>query len=217
MKVFKKVAVLVLAVSLFAGLFGVSQAKAEEKAKNGSTVHFTSEDGVQYSYWVPSGSGSDTCRANVVGYVGKNSKVVIPSHLGQHRVFQISAEAFKDNTTITSVELPGPLSRIDTSAFEGCTNLKSVTFGNPNEPFMDEGKEVQNDRLTIGISRKAFKGCTSLEEIVFPFDVSKYGSYYNMAEDGAFVGSGLKKVTVLQKIPVEILIRYFTVPKNLKC
>ncbi|MCR5322704.1 MAG: leucine-rich repeat domain-containing protein [Lachnospiraceae bacterium] len=199
MKVFKKIVVLVLAISLFTGLFGVSGVQAkEEKAKNGLTVHYTSDDGIQYNYWVPSGNGSDTCRVNVVGYVGKSQKVVIPSHIGQHRVYRISAEAFKDNTTITSVEIPGPMTDIGASAFEGCTNLKSVTFGNPNEPFMDEGKEVQSNRLCIGISRKAFKGCTSLEEIVFPYNVDESGDYYNLDEDSPFIGSGLKKATVLR-------------------
>ncbi len=200
MKIFKKIAVLVLVVSLFAGMFGVSGVGAKEvKAKNGATVHFTSDDGIQYQAWVPSGNGSDTCWVNVVGYVGKSPKVVIPSHYGKHRVLRIAAEAFKDNTTITSVEIPGPLDVIGVSAFEGCTNLKSVTFGNPNEPFMDGDKEIQNNRRCIAIARRAFHGCTSLEEIVFPYNVDETGDYYEpLDENCPFVGSGLKTATVLR-------------------
>ena len=63
----------------------------------------------------------------------------------------VASLAFKDNTKITSVEVPEEMRYIDVSAFEGCTGLKKITLP---------------DSLTW-IGGYAFSGCTSLETVVF--------------------------------------------------
>ena len=62
-----------------------------------------------------------------------------------------SASAIIGNTTITSVSFPSNVTLIGTQAFNGCTALANVDFGN-----------VQT------ISSYAFYGCTALTEVVLP-------------------------------------------------
>ena len=71
----------------------------------------------------------------------------------------IATAAFQ-NTTITSVTLPGNVWQIGSQAFMGCTALAEVDLGN-----------VQD------ISTKAFQGCTSLTEVVIPVTVTNIGEH----------------------------------------
>ncbi|MDE7278680.1 MAG: fibronectin type III domain-containing protein [Oscillospiraceae bacterium] len=76
--------------------------------------------------------------------VAKNGSAVIPQGTN------ISANAFKDNTKVTSVTVPDGCA-VGTGAFANCVNLKSVTF---------EGNSTY-------IGDEAFLNCTSLEKITF--------------------------------------------------
>ena len=192
MKFFKKLVCMLLAAVLLISVSGTGPVFAEsETAKNGSRVDFT-KDGVQYKYWAP---GVETSRVDVVGYVGDKAEVVIPAYFGEHRVYGIAREAFKDNTTITSIELPDSLDNIYIDAFRGCVNLKKVTFGDLLKPFRDEGKDVVPSKtgFPLTIHKTAFYGCTSLEEVVFAGGVYPNDS---KVADGVFAKSGIKKATV---------------------
>ncbi len=72
----------------------------------------------------------------------------------------VQAEAFKNNTVITSVSLPENVGQIGSQAFMGCTALSEVELGN-----------VQD------ISTSAFEGCTSLTDVVIPPTVTAIGGY----------------------------------------
>lgn len=87
--------------------------------------------------------------------VGRNGAAVIPA--GSN----ISAQAFKGNTDVTSVTVPDGCT-VGKEAFANCVNLKTVTF---------EGNTVIGDG--------AFTNCTSLEKIFFKkpnADISSIGS-----------------------------------------
>lgn len=71
----------------------------------------------------------------------------------------IVAEAFKDNTDITSVTFPENVTTIEGQAFMGCTALTDIVFP---------------DNLTV-ISSYAFSGCTSLNNVVIPPAVTDIG------------------------------------------
>ena len=79
---------------------------------------------------------------------------------------------------LTEIIIPGYVTNIAKSAFEGCTLVKSVIFqGAKNDP-----------RINIGES--AFYGCTSLSELALPLNLKQLSAY-------AFGGiSNLKKVEV---------------------
>ncbi len=54
------------------------------------------------------------------------ANVTVPALLGGADVTKISADAFADNTTLTSVFLPNKIKTIGARAFKGCTKLASV-------------------------------------------------------------------------------------------
>lgn len=71
-------------------------------------------------------------------------------------VFQYSA--------ITSIYIPASVTNISYNCFEGCTNLREVTFG----------ENSQLSALGSG-NGSAFASCTSLEKIVLPTGITDYG------------------------------------------
>ena len=119
---------------------------------------------------------------------GNDVSIVACSQTGEHidvpagiihddivyNVTGISANVFKDKTTLKSISFPDGLSYIGTSAFEGCTNLTTI----PLPP---------TTLVEIGMS--AFKGCTKLKSINLPSSLKTIGS-------GAFEGSGLTSIDI---------------------
>ena len=95
-----------------------------------------------------------------------------------YNVTGISANVFKDKTTLKSISFPDGLSYIGTSAFEGCTNLTTI----PLPP---------TTLVEIGMS--AFKGCTKLKSINLPSSLKTIGS-------GAFEGAGLTSLDIPDKV-----------------
>ena len=61
----------------------------------------------------------------LVGYLGNETELSLPTdYNGENYV--IGANVFKDNTTITSVVIPGSVTSIGNYAFNGCTSLKEL-------------------------------------------------------------------------------------------
>ena len=85
-------------------------------------------------------------------YIGGNAHVTVPDSNEGRRIVGIDGEAFKDQTQLTSVVVPGSLGFIGTSAFENCTALTDVT--------LQEG--------TSNIGASAFSGCTRLRSLALP-------------------------------------------------
>lgn len=98
-------------------------------------------------------TGSDV---SVYKYTGSDPNVVIPETVNYsgntYTVTSIFKSAFDNNTTITSVKIPNTVAVIAALAFHGCTNLKSVSFGEP---------------ATLEIRSYAFRNCSSLEEVLY--------------------------------------------------
>lgn len=82
----------------------------------------------------------------VTGYVGTDVNVVIPATIEDCPVVTIGNNAFKGNTTITSVTIPTGVVRVGEYAFANCTKLASVTIAN----------------TVSTIAKGAFMNCTSL-------------------------------------------------------
>ena len=100
------------------------------------------------------------------GYSGSNTDAVMPEYINvngeQIVVKAILNTAFRDNTNITSINIPNGVISIDDYTFEGCTNLTTVTFG-------------ENSQLTT-IGENAFYDCFSLTSIYIPDSVTTIGS-----------------------------------------
>lgn len=108
--------------------------------------------------WVVSADGNwqydivdgDTSKCIVKPYSDamKTGAVVIPDSIDGYVPVGVYADAWADNTEITSVTLPDSITEIGENAFKGCTALESINLQNVRE-----------------IGENAFNGCTALTSI----------------------------------------------------
>ncbi|MBP3442295.1 MAG: leucine-rich repeat protein, partial [Clostridia bacterium] len=148
-----------------------------------------------YTYTV---SGSN---ATITAYSGTASTLSIPSTLGGYTVTAIEHNAFTNNAYLTSVTIPGTVTRIGYSTtyydgpFQGCKKLQSVTFstGSKNavigpETFMGcislQSVTIPGNYTTI--KENAFSGCTALQSMTWK--KSDYSYANQVIEQGAFSG-----------------------------
>lgn len=132
-------------------IYGYSGSSAESYAESYNIPFVVL---AEYEYTVENGE------ATITAYLGSDADITVPSELGGYTVTTIGAEAFKDNTTITSVYMYNNITSIGNQAFAGCINLGSVTLGNG----------------VTSIGSSAFSGCTSLTRIHIPKKVTNIGT-----------------------------------------
>jgi hypothetical protein len=106
----------------------------------------------------------------------------------------IGAEAFKDCTTLVSIDLKGTIVSVGESVFSGCTGLTSVTIG-------------AGVSSTFGDS--VFTGCSNLAEI----KVDETNNFYAIVDGALFSISGVPaKPAVLIAYPPAIKESTFYIP-----
>ena len=118
----------------------------------------------------------------ITKYNGGKRNVEIPSYIDGFKVTQLGSEAFRKNAMLTTVNVPSTVKVIGQRAFEGCSNLTSIT--------LNEGLET--------ISIYAVASCSKLREINIPDTVTSMGAY------AFYQCSGLNKVKLssgLKTIP----------------
>lgn len=96
----------------------------------------------------------------------------------------ISEKAFFNDKQLTSLSLPSSVERVDSLAFEGASNLKTITFSDSGKglkkigslAFKDcsslESIDLSNAEITE-IPARAFENCTSLKSVKLPPTVTK--------------------------------------------
>ena len=100
----------------------VSDAAGNEVISDPATLTVISKieiDGVIYEP-----ISSTTCR--VLSYSGSAASLVIPETVQGMTVVEIGEEAFMNNTTLVSIDLPDTITVIQARAFKGCTNLAQM-------------------------------------------------------------------------------------------
>ena len=97
------------------------------------------------------------------------------SELPWNTLTTIGNTVFKDNTNITSVNIPKNVTVIGDSAFNGCINLTSVT--------------IATDGTALSVGNYAFANCQKLTNISLPSYTSKIGA-------GAFYVTPLEQFTI---------------------
>ena len=97
----------------------------------------------------------------ITKYTGTETNVVIPSTINGINVTRIEANAFKNNTSITSVVIPKGVTSIGTSAFDSCKSLASI--------------KIPENVTSIGTS--AFSSCKVLTSIKIPENVTSIGNF----------------------------------------
>lgn len=122
----------------------------------------------------------------------------------------ISEKAFFNDKQLTSLSLPSSVERVDSLAFEGASNLKTITFSDGGKglkkidslAFKDcsslESIDLSNAEITE-IPVRAFENCTSLKSIKLPSTVTKIA-------DNAFAGcSNLEEIEGLEQCKISEL------------
>ncbi len=97
----------------------------------------------------------------ITKFKGEAEEIVIPEAIGKKRVIAIGPNAFANNTKIKKLDIRGGIVEIFDSAFEGCSNLSSVSF----------------DDSLLRIGNDAFNGCKKIKSLVFPTQLKELGSY----------------------------------------
>ena len=95
----------------------------------------------------------------ITGYSGSAKTVRIPSMINGRQVTVIGRSAFEGLTNIDSVTLPNTITIIEDHAFKGCTSLKSILL-----PYK-----------VSSVNGSAFMGCTGLKEVIIPNSVTEIG------------------------------------------
>ena len=109
----------------------------------------------------------------LTGHLSDELNLTLPeSYNGQ--VYKIGDDAFRECSSLTSVEIPNSVTSIGGYAFYGCSSLTSVEIGNS----------------VTSIGNYAFSNCSSLTSVELPNSVTSIGSY-------AFYDcSGLRSMTI---------------------
>ena len=88
----------------------------------------------------------------------------------------IGEKAFYEHTTLTSITIPGSVTYINKSAFEGCSNLTQVIYNGSNSDRIYYERCFARctgfDELTITACKtlmNCLQGCTSLRSLSIPF------------------------------------------------
>lgn len=102
---------------------------------------------------------TSSSNATLKEYKGTAASVEIPEKVESYKVTVIGAEAFWANKTMTSVTIPGSVTKIEYAAFNECTALTSVV--------------IPTSVKTIG--EAAFWYCTGLKSVVIPSSVTTFG------------------------------------------
>ncbi len=126
---------------------------------------------------------------------GVTGDLVIPETINGKTITAIGKDAFK-NCSLTSVEIPATVTKVEDRAFLGSMNLTTVKFNGTDVTFGNsvfaECNNLSNVTLPsqlTEIKTNDFSECLSLTNIAFPSTLVSIG-------DGAFEGSGLAQVTI---------------------
>ena len=120
-----------------------------------ATFTVPNEDNVLITYFIPTIEQYNNREVYVVAGDEKyRGSIVIPETVEyenkEFTVTTIGSSAFKDCTTLLSVELPSTISVIEDEAFYGCSRLRSM--------------DTRNSIEYIGIG--AFEGCSALKSLI---------------------------------------------------
>lgn len=136
-------------------------------------------------------------KATITKFYSTSTALTIPGTIDGAEVVAIGAATFK-GSGIVSVAIPASVTNIDPSAFEGCIQLTTVTFG-AGSGLLSIGQNAFSgceklDTITLPnqlrmIDDRAFQNCTSLKSLVLPASLITLG-------ESAFSTTGLTAITI---------------------
>jgi hypothetical protein len=121
-------------------------------------------------------------QGTITGYAGAGGVVDIPSTIGGVPVAVIGVGAFQNNSTITSLVIPGSVTLISDKAFQGMSSLESAKIGN-GVTYVGESAFGNNASLTrvrfVGnapnVAADAFAGAAAGAKAIRAASLTGYG------------------------------------------
>lgn len=179
---------MIISATPFTGLGCRNSVKAETNLDETGT-EYTDGSGFVYVLYEEntesSGSGTSVQKAEITGYAGSDSDLIIPNKLGEYDVGKIGDAAFL-GTEITSVVISEGIDTIGYSAFQGCEKLVKVEIPSSikkwketsyNNSAFENCTALQELKLAEGLTtlgQRAFAGCSSLERVRVPSAIQTF-------------------------------------------
>ncbi|MBR4003051.1 MAG: leucine-rich repeat protein [Clostridia bacterium] len=122
---------------------------------------------------------------------GKNTynEIVIPEEIHGNTITKISSAAFKDDTSLTKVEIPATVTSIGNGAFSGCSSLTDIVI-----PFVGGNSTSSNSTSAVFgyiFGTQSYEGSTKTTQ-----QYRSQGSYSTYTET-FYIPTSLKNVKVL--------------------
>lgn len=132
----------------------------------------------------------DSATGTITGYTGTGGAVVIPSLINQVPVLAIGENAFKDQDSITSIDVPDTVTSIGEFAFSACDSLVTAklpdTLVSMGASLFSNSVSLTDVNIPTGITAipsNTFANCSGLKCISIPGNVKSieleafYGCY----------------------------------------
>jgi len=121
----------------------------------------------------------------ILSYIGGKKEINIPAIIRGKQVSAIGEEAFKNRSDLTSVNIPSGVTKIESSAFYGCSGLITASIGKDVKTIGKNAFAFCSDLTSVNfngvsvIGKSAFRNCSALTSVTLPDGVS-------VIEKGAF-------------------------------
>lgn len=123
-------------------------------------------------------------KATIIGYLGKEENVVIPSNYNNLPITIVGSNAFYKNFDLVSVELPDSIEILEVSSFCSCESLTTIKLSNKlkriEESTFGNCYELTNIEFNNNlefIGHNAFIQCSKLKSLTLPVSVTTIDTY----------------------------------------
>ena len=122
--------------------------------------------------------------AQITGYSGTDTVVVIPEEIDDYTIQKIGSKAFQGNKLLEYVYIPDTVTIIDSRAFDGCTALNGFDLGNGVQTLQEYAfrgctaiRDVYLPDSVTGLAHGVFMNCANLENVNYPVNWTATTSY----------------------------------------